>query len=312
MSKDGLRKSVTANWSSLYPYLYETGARVLERYPGKSVDDALSDYFSGNSLVAYCAEHDLTQIVILSVATEWVAQAMPVVDTSMEVASAFCVSGAQDVNEEDLHFPWRAFAIRVPTGLISAMGSDGTPKDVHTIVARVWVRDNGKEAVEFVAFTETVILHQFGLSKAHIFGEDVFLDTPASALPTTTWDHRAMTLCRGMIRGVLAFFSSSPKESFRRPRSTKAKTLKGRPAALRKMPDFDHYVITADVKVNARDAVRAYNRGERAKLALRSLVRGHFRSQACGPRRESRQIRWILPYWRGLDNSITATRTHKV
>ena len=53
------------------------------------------------------------------------------------------------------------------------------------------------------------------------------------------------------------------------------------------------------VEPKLHDACCRAMQGDRNSPAVRYLVRGHWRSQACGPRLESRKLIWIRPHWRG-------------
>jgi hypothetical protein len=49
------------------------------------------------------------------------------------------------------------------------------------------------------------------------------------------------------------------------------------------------------------------NGGSDRKLGRRTEVRGHFRLQACGPRRSQRRLLWIAPHMRGPLDGILST-----
>lgn len=64
------------------------------------------------------------------------------------------------------------------------------------------------------------------------------------------------------------------------------------------------YRLQAHVHVLAPDRpqdLAETETGTGAPLAVRSLVRGHWRRQAHGPGRSLRRVRWIRPFWRGPD-----------
>lgn len=70
------------------------------------------------------------------------------------------------------------------------------------------------------------------------------------------------------------------------------------------------YALRRDVKIDCRSAVLDYLRGTRSSVKIRSMVRGHWKHQPCGPERSERKFIHIEPYWRGPDDAPIALRNH--
>jgi hypothetical protein len=70
---------------------------------------------------------------------------------------------------------------------------------------------------------------------------------------------------------------------------------------------YDLYAIRDSIKIDCREAVREYvSHGGKSPL-VRTMVRGHWRNQACGQGRKKRKWIHIEPHWRGpIDAPISA------
>lgn len=65
--------------------------------------------------------------------------------------------------------------------------------------------------------------------------------------------------------------------------------------------------------LDCRQHVRDYFSGvKRSSPTTVTLVRGHWRNQACGPRNELRRLMWIEPFYRGPDGAPMLIRPTKI
>ncbi len=68
--------------------------------------------------------------------------------------------------------------------------------------------------------------------------------------------------------------------------------------------------ISRPVKVDVRQALRSYLRGDRSGLTVQLLVRGHWKNQPHGLGATARKFIHIEPYWRGPEEAPIAVRPH--
>lgn len=74
-----------------------------------------------------------------------------------------------------------------------------------------------------------------------------------------------------------------------------------------------NYSLAMPVRVDMRDHVRRYLRGESSRAyKVRWVVRGHWRNQAHGPALLLRRMRWIEPYWKGPECAPKLVRSHEI
>lgn len=71
------------------------------------------------------------------------------------------------------------------------------------------------------------------------------------------------------------------------------------------------FVLGRSVKVDVRDAVRAYAEGKQTSgHGVRTLVRGHHKRQPCGFKSMERKWIHVEPYWRGPEDAPVIVRSH--
>lgn len=118
-------------------------------------------------------------------------------------------------------------------------------------------------------------------------------------------DTRALALCQRLACN-LALYLSSVRETDHTPVWTPASktTGKGR-----------RWEVGREVRIGpeVRRAATEVAAGRTAKApAVRHIVRGHFRNQACGAKRLERRRIYVAPHWRCPDNDTSTSRTYKV
>lgn len=71
--------------------------------------------------------------------------------------------------------------------------------------------------------------------------------------------------------------------------------------------------IIIDVGKSVRPAVEfSQELGSQYELAVRYVVRGHWRQQPCGPGGKDRKLTWIAPYWKGPEWAEVVQRDYLV
>lgn len=311
------------NRSGVYKSLFEMGSlgwKSIGFWPcDRLVSEADVDRAGVNLELGIPGLHekmarDATISVQLRICLRWTAETMPVVEVPIVIAAALCASKGDPSLLELAIAPWDCFAIEVPEGLIVNDDGLGGTEAIHTILVMRRTSSDGKSDWSFISYAARMNLRQsraptedFFSDKEHIFPEN------HSAEEVTPIDSRAMVLCRALIRGVvLQMNDPARRASYRKVLGTSSKAVKARASKYPGMPDFDRYVITDKVMVDARETVRRYNLGQRGSFSLRHLVCGHFKAQAHGPDRKLRRSIWVQPYWRGEEGLPIATKSHVI
>lgn len=113
-------------------------------------------------------------------------------------------------------------------------------------------------------------------------------------------DRRALNLCQ-RIAVNLALYLSSERENGDKVWTPASKTS-GRPG---------RWPVDSDVRIGpeVRRAASEVAAGRPATApAIKHIVRGHFRNQACGPQRAQRRRIYVAPHWRGEGEAQTTRR----
>lgn len=316
----------------LYKKLYADGEacwRAVGRWPmsGSYTDaeleeamwQALHRFFTPADRAT--AFREASVMTMIRMGAQWVAGAMPLVEVPPLVAAALCVTSVTfEPDDEQFQAPWRCFGIEVPPGLIQMVNTEGKVEDIFALFVDrgLGQRPDGTMIVgwSFLAVAATVELSQCVLTTKELFCDDprsfpgVFYDGTDAMVDL---DFRALALCRALARGVILRCTDTDNRSrYRKVFGTSPKAVAARRAKYGSLPDFDRYVITDTVEIDAREVVRQFSRGERSSPSVRHLVRGHFRNQACGTERKERKRIWIHPHWRGEEGLPIATKNHRL
>lgn len=303
--------------------------RAVNRWPmsGSYTDQELEDalweglhrYFTPQG--RQMALNDPAVMTMIRMGVQWVASTMPVVEVPELVAAALCVTSvAFEPGDEAFQAPWRGFAIEVPPGLIQLVNPEGQTEDIFVIFVDRSLGFRPDETMQqgwsFVAVAPTTELSQCVLTTEELFCDDprsfpgVFFENTSEMLDL---DFRALTLCRALVRGVILRCTDPDNRTrYHKTFGSSPKARAARRAKYGALPDFDRYVITDTVAIDAREVVRQFARGERSSPSVRHLVRGHFRNQVCGAGRADRKRIWIQPHWRGEEGLPIATKNHRL
>jgi hypothetical protein len=249
----------------------------------------------------------------------WADQGFPVIEVGHRLAASLMATSIHDTSS--VIPPWKAFAIRVPPGVLTLTDGKGNHEPVSKIMAQTLVTKDGKLVWNYMIQTQTTLtLWRHGVPHDEIadmdpqeggiqWGDNNLLH--GLAVPATAHDDRVNVMAVRLLLGTCLTMSDPahvkripPGKGKGRSRSTAAKNL----------PNLDRYRLCRPVEVDVRDAVAEYLAGTRKGGAptVRSLVRGHWRRQACGPHHSERKWVHVEPYWRGPDGAPIAVRDHKV
>ena len=210
--------------------------------------------------------------------------------------------------------PWPTHVIDVPTGIIPMVRDGFVRAGTGEWVRAVFVHAQD-DAWRWIAFTDT------DKGRVEITGTDargllnldeeamaatrvVKGDTEKWAVPTPM-ARMCCTIGRLIVGTWLRIHAM---------RSESGAAL-GPPRAFdrkRGLPKAWTMRLVGDVRLDVREAVAAYVRGGGASPVVQSLVRGHWKRQACGAGGAERKWVHIEPYWRGPEDGPIAVRSHLI
>lgn len=178
----------------------------------------------------------------------------------------------------------------VPVGIVRAVADDGT--SVYN--NQQWRA--GDTLASWIAGSATAP------------GDESPLSPPGLDLDFTDADNRAVKLCQRLVANLALYLSSEDAETRKPIWTPKTKGIG---------PTGKTWQIGSSVKISReiRDAANAVATGRASSGPhVRSIVRGHFRNQAVGPRGmgEHRRI-YIKPFWRGPEGGpVVGQKTYRV
>ncbi len=260
---------------------------------------------------------------------KWTANGLPLIEPSHKLAASLMATSIP--SEITAHgaletSPWSTFAVMIPSNLvrISAVGKGGDscvfwePDTVFVETCDDFTRlliFSIKGSFLTWCFSE---LAEMGESTHDEFEEELWsmyssgevsdvkpVGTTAERMAVS--NARAQALISRLVAGVCLELDQ-PKY-----REVIAEGRKTGEARKSKTPKAWTFKLTRDVKVDCREWVRAYVRGDsESRPYVQSLVRGHHKLQAHGPGSLLRKRIHIEPYWRGDEDAPIAVKTHRV
>jgi hypothetical protein len=237
-------------------------------------------------------------------AYRWLGCGLPQVTMGHKYAAALLATSVPEQVHEFITPPWRAFIIQVPNGLIFA--DNGRNQGRLTEVRSVFVLkfdESAKSKWCYIAMTDCpVLLWRFSPDIADLLRETLkanAYDGYSFLLDFEDVDDRASALIGRLVANSCLAMSDPTNLKAPRPMSAKAKAK----AQKRGEPTVTTYVLGKPIKLDCRQVVAAYGRGERQAPSVQVLVRGHWKRQPCGPRRVDRKVIHVEPYWRGPEDA---------
>lgn len=223
----------------------------------------------------------------------WFACGFPRVVLGHKHAASLMATKTRRESIPDARAPWDSFLIDVPSGLLS--DSDLPTRITHVAFCRA---NDHFIVVPMIENGGGVGLFDFGSVAA--LGD---LEAQASGMV----NGNDSTLLARLVLGVcMEMTSTTYKGGSIRPQPVKRDPRTGEPRTWT-------FQLTRDVKVDCRDAVRAYSQGKtHASPSVQTLVRGHWKQQVCGKGGAERKNIFVEPYWRGPEDAHIALRKHDV
>jgi len=253
--------------------------------------------------------------VLAIAAARWCQQGFPTLRfASHKYAAALCNTYAR-VADADLHIPWRAFLLEVPTQLLRFETRPGGVDEYRFALVQQVDQADGRwlavcnvpannDEVSCTAQPFADILCVSGASEV----DECFVDGICKLVPSTGTEQRCKA-GEALIRlAVNASIALGDRTAWK-PAGKRA-VCSHSPMPGQLGPQCA-YVLGRPIVVDCRVALREYIEGRRHHAPMvQWLVRGHWRNQACGPRLTERRPRWIEPHWKGAEDAPINIRPH--
>ncbi len=225
----------------------------------------------------------------LEFACLWLESAYARLEVGHKLAASLCLT---DVPEDiEVRAPWAAWSLVLPDGLFGdgrVIGPDGVNPGA---IARLWI-------------VGTRVTHFLTNQGAVIGGSDAESLNDSVGLPQGL-------VVQNLIRG--ACLALSNPEEFKKKQSG-ASSSKGKRSRDVGAPSMEQarFMLSAPVTVDFREHLSEMLSGRtHSSPKAQFLVRGHWRSQAHGPKHSLRKTLWIAPFWKGDPEAIVLLRQHK-
>jgi hypothetical protein len=239
---------------------------------------------------------------------EWAYLAFPTIGASLSTIASLLATN--DARGSEVSLPFDSFCITVPDGII------GTSEAMIFAHAITTSPAEGKESQE----KNGVVIRLFW-SRPQATYSAMFLESTAatmaddleSEISLLGWDAglgeeqiRARVFASRVVGGVcLALCSDN---------ATLKRRVAGKSVPVKKGPLVGGtYVLGLPVKCDLTKEVSDWVHGRAKSItrsAVRWLVRGHWRMQACGIQSKEHRRLWIAPYWKGPERAAALVRPH--
>lgn len=250
------------------------------------------------------------QQVAMFASARWWEQGLPVIRLGHKRAAALMATNISEANVEHIKPPFWAFFIELPDGLLSLKSHTGedvkaTGVLVHVMNIKGMMLHSGEMIEEdtyrwrWLAITGTSLVQwQLNRKVEELAGFNIRDNQwEGVGIPLEDYDER-LALVVGRLICSVCLMMSDPTNIRRKTEPVLRHKSGKRPA--KGSPNYEVYSVETPIKVDVRQAVTAYLRGERNSPSVRKLVRGHFKPNLSA--RIGRLV-WIHPYARGGDES---------
>ena len=242
----------------------------------------------------------LTNVIGLA---DWHIHGLQSVELSHKLAAALMATSAVGALD-NASLPWPAFEIRIPPGLLASSHGElyscivhGTPGWIPQqyvrggaglVVLYYDERSIGHVGLENLASVARFEPHSFPGVELGAMREVLRAEYDASR------EDRLKQLLMRLVTGVILLVTEA--------RADKPQAFPQLPLRPVKhgQPRANTHRLVRPVSIDLRATVRDFVRGVgRDSPHVTTLVRGHWRQQAHGPRHTLRRTTWIEPFWRG-------------
>lgn len=301
--------------------LFDTFIPTAEQHRAES--------FYGVVLQGFLAETFPSALTIDEVvwALGWHAAGRPTFVLTAGLLANLLLTDPGKLATNDVPWPFPAFRVLLPdVGEGPAIVDQaGQPRHVRALHALASHRSEGDLAG--VKLTDPEFWHAAArLPTSPLYGVRCYADSGLSVYTNQRWegavgdwlqhageiegelqdtDRRALALAQRLIVNLCLYLASEEEGTDRPTWSPGAKTIgKGRTWEVGR-------AVRISKEVRAAAASIVSGRASSAP-SIRSIVRGHFRSQVCGKARADRKRIYVKPFWRGPGEPTPTPREYKV
>jgi hypothetical protein len=204
--------------------------------------------------------------------------------------------------EELSHLPFPVVQIELPGPIGDFTWNGEDSKYLHPSVIYL-SKISGKLTIKFV-------------SKAAASWGNLYLTDPSNAEYRKVNDPKFQQDILNFAASTIMYINSIHANVVKIPaqeRPQKAPKTELQREKLDRLVKYDYYSVGPDfILKNEERTEHSIEREKTFSYKYQFLVRGHFRNQACGPKRLCRRHQWIEPYWKGPDTAEVLARAYVV
>lgn len=298
--------------------LMKISAEALSRWVGGETQDEVLDW--AKHALRVPTEDAEAARALAAMGIMWAMKGFPTVGTTHRLAASLMASVVPAESVAHVELPWSQFAIAIPDGLLDWCGMPvhyvfvdyaGGPIAAHKQgFLGSLVADEQGFLGSFLYFQDEVTGAVFGAQFGAVSDLCHTVDT-TGANPRMKSDDAAHDRLRTMINRIVVGVCVELDQPKHRVVISNGPPPPSAKHAKRGEPKAWMFQLTRDVKVDCREWVTSYLRGdEGTRPSVQSLVRGHHKRQPCGPEGKDRKWIHVEPYWRGPEDAPIAVRSH--
>jgi len=236
----------------------------------------------------------------------WGECGFPHIKIDDSLAASFMFSDVDSSFASEVVHPWTCYAISVP----QLFGPKSPTHILVTDLPKHWTKSPNERVFRITAcYSDTSnrgFFTSFFGTITSLLREDGEFVHEGKRFSSFASDKQVVRLLINLIVGVCIEMSRNENRSAVECIGSMRNSVI--PAQYRKDVPF---VLGRPVKVDVRDAVRAYVEGkETSGHGVRTLVRGHHKRQPCGFKSMERKWIHVEPYWRGPEDAPVVVRPH--
>ena len=324
---------MTAGLGSLKKLCSKVMPMVEEMHEGIKVTESLTEYQAvtvTDSRFSHIYAHDNQAIrdglMMIHTYIRWLSFGMPVLKPTPDLWASLVLTDPSNVNPSEVKQPFPTFFVALPPKTFYSKNGDGMDEELTFVMINT-ISTIHNEVRTDVLLEDALKLPHYYLTNIMMCGPTVFL---IDSLPTlgksdlsmgqwlntnqekTMWididqDDRDLHIrltFRRLLVNLCLYIVERGKGT--REKSYTTKSSKRRKNGKPKKMKAATWIIGREVKMGkdiieaAKDWIDAKKGNKvRWKIKRRSVTRGHWRNQVCGPKRAERKRIWIEPFWRG-------------
>lgn len=284
---------------------------IAAAYRGELAEAARSRAYATLAVLNSAERTDPVMFGLSGAMLAWHSSGFPQVCLGARLAASFmCTSiGSAD----DVHMPWPAMVVRIPSGILSATNLNGKRVSLDWIIMslsddRLFMRVASEDGGMIFGHPASSIkdLVRDGLAW------DALVDSIPTKTETETWrynnsaDQRAVQLAGRLALCALLELSSGEFASRIETGPHHGPRRNGQE------PKAWTFELRREVKLDLREQVRSYLGGHGPSPKVQVLVRGHWKRQPCGVARADRRMIHVEPYWRGPETAPIAVTPRRL